>query len=82
MMFLEAKHGGAFWGAAFRKFPTLYTDYLRVLARRFLNFWNRPLPIPCQTHPGEGGSSRVTANLSTRRVPPPPGQEEEIAYMP
>jgi hypothetical protein len=54
MMFLEAKNGGAFWGAAFRKFSTLRTDYLRVPAERFLNSWNRFLPIPCQLTWGEG----------------------------
>jgi hypothetical protein len=81
MICLEAKNHGAFWGAAFRKSSTLRTESLRVPAERFLHFWNRPLPLPCQTHPGEGGSSRVI-HPSTRRVPPPPGQEEEIAYMP
>jgi hypothetical protein len=63
-------------GAAFRKFPTLRTDYLRVLARRFLNFWNRPLPIPSQLTRGKGAPVESFTSPSTRRVPLPPGQEE------
>jgi hypothetical protein len=59
MMSLEANRRGAFWGAAFRKFSTLGTDYLRVPAERFLHFWNRPLPIPCQRSPGSRGSRRA-----------------------
>jgi hypothetical protein len=73
---IEANRRGGPWGPAFRRFSTLGTDSLRVPAERFLHFCNRSLPIPCQTHPGEGGSSRVGSNPSTRRVPPPPGQEE------
>jgi hypothetical protein len=59
MISLEANRRGAFWGAAFRRFSTLWTDCLRVPSQRFLSFWNRPFPIPCQTHPGERGSGRV-----------------------
>jgi hypothetical protein len=33
---------GPSWGAAFRKLSTRRTDYLRVLARRFLIFWTAP----------------------------------------
>jgi hypothetical protein len=65
MMSLEAKNGGAFWGAAFRKFSTLRTDYLRVPAKRFLNFWNHPVPINWHTFPGEQGSSRVFEPLDS-----------------
>jgi hypothetical protein len=76
MMSLEAKNGGAFMGAAFRKFSTLGTEDLRVLARRFLHFWNHPLPIPCQLPRGKGAPAESFSTRSTRRVPCPPGQEE------
>jgi hypothetical protein len=67
---------GPSWGTAFRKFSTLYTDYLRVPSQRFLNFWNRLLPIPCQLTWGEGAPAESFSTPSTRRVPCPPGQEE------
>jgi hypothetical protein len=83
MMSLEAKNGGAFWGAAFRKFSTLGTDYLRVPARRFLHFLNRPFSIPSQLPRGKGApaesfhaagapSSRERRTESERRREFPP----------
>jgi hypothetical protein len=84
---IEANRRGGPWGAAFRKFSTLWTDRLRVPSQRFLNFWNRPLPIPCQPHPGKRGSSRVfdsvdsTGASSSREEEPGLNGRKEFSFL-